>query len=98
MKKLTQKQQQMLNNYNNSDMYSLQDLYKTCSVAKTRAEYLIKEEMRKIGGYGYKVCGGNSNCFTCAYCYDSRENGNINTHLVYHTAYNRYDFIFKVVE
>lgn len=98
MKKLTQKQLQMVNNYLSSDMHSLSDLYKNCSYAKTRAEYLIKFEMKKVCGYGYRVCGGNSMCFTCAYCYDTRENGNINTHLVYHTAYNRYDFIFKVVE
>ena len=98
MVKLTKKQQQMINAYNYSDMHSLRDLYKSYSNAKAREEYFILDEMRKIGGYGYKVCGGNSMCFTCAYCYDSRENGNINTHLVYHTAYNRYDFIFKVVE
>lgn len=98
MVKLTKKQQQMLNAYNYSDMHSLRDLYKSFSNAKARAEYFILEEMKKCCGYGYKVCGGNSMCFTCAYCYDSRENGNINKHLVYHTAYNRYDFIFEIIE
>lgn len=98
MVKLTKKQQQMLNAYNKSDMYSLSDLYKSYSETKARAEYLIVKEKVLKGGYGYKVCGGNSMCFTCAYCYDSRENGNINKHLVYHTAYNKYDFIFEIVE
>lgn len=94
MKKLTQKQLQMLRNYENSDMYSLHDLYKTCSYAKTRAEWLIKAEMRENGGYDYRVCGGNSMCFTCAYRYDDKQG---QTHLVYHTAYNRYDFVIGIL-
>ena len=97
MKKLTTTQKQnYYNKYKKSNMYRLRDLYTSYSEAKAAAEQEIIEEMRKNGGYGYKVCGGNSCTFTCAYMYDTRENGDINKHLVYHTAYNRYDFIVEI--
>ena len=96
--KITKKQAQMLSNYFNSDMKDLGDLYSSYSTKKAQAQALIFEEMRKNQGYDYRVCGGNSMMFTCAYKYDTRENGNINKHLVYHTAYNRYDFIFEIIE
>jgi hypothetical protein len=49
-------------------------------------------------GYNYRILGGNSMMFSCAFMYDTRENGNINKHLVYHTRYNRYDFIVEIIE
>ena len=94
--KLTQKQQTMLNNYNNSNMHGLRDLYTSYSTYKARAEQNILDEMHKRTGYGYKITGGNSCTFSCAYCYDTRENGDINTHLVYHTHANKYDFIINI--
>ena len=98
MVKLTQKQKTFLENYKNSDMRSLRDLYASYSTEKAMAERDILDEMSENCGYGYRVKGGNSCQFSCAYCYDTKENGNINTHLVYHTARNRYDFIINIVD
>lgn len=90
MKKLTKKEQEILNRYYNSRNYSLGDIYKSYSFEKGRAEAIIKNEMQKKDGWGYKILGANSNTFSCAYCY-SNEFGEIV--LVYHTAYNKKEFI-----
>lgn len=77
------------NSYKRSNMYGLYDLYKTYSVFKARAEKEIKEEMEKIGGWGYKVLCGNCNKFSCAYLVHNKDDNN-NLYLIYHTAYYRY--------
>lgn len=93
MKKLTQKQIQMINNYKNARYYTIGELYKNASCYKWRAENDILSEMRNNGGYDYRVCGGNSCTFSCAYRYDDKQG---QTHLVYHTHCNRYDFIIGI--
>ena len=96
--KLTKKQQEMVNTYQKSDMHSLRDLYTNYSDAKARAEMLIINEMIDNNGYSFRICGGNSCFFSCAYCYDIAENGKISKHLVYHTPQNKHDFIFEIEE
>ena len=86
---MTKRQQQMVNNYYNSNMYNLSDLYKTCSFYKTRADYMIRNEMIENNGYNYKICGGNSCTFTCGYLMQ-KDNTTI---LVYHTHCNRYEIV-----
>ena len=89
MKKLTQKQIQMLNNYRYAKYDSIGQLYKNASCYKWQAQYAILAECEKVNGYDYRVIGGNSMTFSCAYRYDDKDG----QHLVYHTAYNKYDFI-----
>lgn len=91
MKKLTQKQQQMINNYEYSIMRygyrGLCDCYKNCSWAKQHAENIILKEMCNNNGYEYTIIGFNSCTFSCAYKY--RKNGI--EYLVYHTHANKYE-------
>lgn len=88
MKKLTQKQQQMITNYKYARYSSIDECYNNASCFKYRAEQQIKNEMFNKSGYDYRVCGFNCNFFTCAYRYKD-ENGV--EYLVYHTAWNRYE-------
>lgn len=90
MKKLTQKEIGMINNYKRAYMSSISELYKNASSAKWRAENYIIGEMVGKNGYDYRVIGGNSMTFSCGYQYKDKDNM---THLVYHTAYNRYDIM-----
>lgn len=103
MKKLTQKQQQMIENYRHALNYygcrELKDVYKSCSTAKTRAEIFIKNEMQDINkvtnlyASDYTIIGYNSSMFSCAYSvYDWQPKATEYTRraIVYHTAYNRY--------
>lgn len=92
--KLNKKQRQLFYNYKNSNMHSLRDLYIHCSYEKQDAEQDIIREMLDANGYGFKICGGNSCTFSCAYCYDLDGF----THLVYHTYANKHDFIVDIAE
>lgn len=88
MKKFTQKEIGMINKYKRAYMTTISQLYKDASYRKYNAENSIINEMYRINGYDYRVIGGNSMTFSCAYQYKDKDNM---THLVYHTAYNRYD-------
>lgn len=90
MKKLTQKEIGMINNYKRAYMSSISELYANASYRKYNAEQNIISEMVSKNGYAYRVIGGNSCTFSCAYQYKDKDNM---THLVYHTAYNRYDIM-----
>lgn len=90
---MTQKENIMYANYKRSNMDKLSDLYKNCSYEKSRADYLIREEMKNLNGYDYKIIGGNSMMFSCGYKYKD-ESGL--EHLVYHTRYNRYDIALDI--
>lgn len=90
MKKLTKKQEEILRRYYNSNNYSLNDIYKSYSFEKGRAEALIKNEMLEKNGHGYKVLGRNTFSFSCAYTYYNELGETV---LVYHTASNRKEFI-----
>lgn len=83
---MTKQQQSIIDRYNHATKTSLDECYNTCSYYKTRAEYLIKQEMLDKNGRNYRILGYNCNFFSCAYTY-TNENGN--DILVYHTAYKR---------
>lgn len=93
MKKLTQKQLQMINNYKYARYDSLAQCYKNCSWAKEKAENEILREMCNNNGYDYRICGFNSCTFSCAYRYKDNQGYE---HLVYHTHINRFDFIVGI--
>ena len=86
---MTKKQLQMVNNYYNSTMHDIYDLYDRPSYYKIRAEQMILNEMLDNNGYDYRICGGNSCTFSCAY---RMIKGNHEI-LVYHTAQNRYEIV-----
>lgn len=70
---MNKQDKRILNNYMNSEYYSLSQKYNTCSYAKMQAEYEILQDMRKLGGYDYKIISGNSHMFSCAFTFE--ENG-----------------------
>lgn len=103
MKKLTKKQEQMVENYrrvlNYCGVRGVKDCYKTPSVDKTRAEYFIKNEMQDINevtqlfASDYTVVGHSTMMFSCAYSVYASKLGKgayICRAVVYYTAYNRY--------
>lgn len=89
---MTKKQQIMLRNYNYANDTTIYEAYERPSYYKVRAEQRILDEMRNNNGYDYRICGHNSCTFSCAYQY--RDDKQL-LHLVYHTAYNRYDFVIE---
>ena len=80
---------QAISNYNRTPKnQTLFDVYKNPSREKERIDEKIRKEMDAIGGYDYRVIGGNSSHFTCAYrFYNSKDK---TVYLVYHTYANRY--------
>lgn len=53
-----------INAYNLSKVVSIYECYCNPSTAKTSAEYLCREQMRREKGHGYKVTGYNCMTFT----------------------------------
>lgn len=104
MKKLTRKQERLVENYETILGYyglrDVRDVYNKPSTAKTRAEYLIKSEMHDINkvtnlfASDYTVIGHNCNMYSCAYTvYDWKiacKSEMTKRAIVYYTAYNRY--------
>ena len=90
---MTKRQQEIIERYNNSNNYSLDDVYNNYSVYKARAELDILNEMASVNGWGYKILGANSCSFSCAYLRQNAEHGQIE--IVYHTAQNKkvFDYI-----
>jgi hypothetical protein len=90
---MTKRQMQIINSYNKSNNYSLDDVYTSYSVFKARAEKDILNEMTSVDGWGYKILGANSCAFSCAYLKQDDNDGNIK--IVYHTAQNKkvFDYI-----
>ena len=103
MKKLTKKQQQMVENYyyalNHYGTRVVRGCYKKPSVYKTRAEYFIKNEMNDLNKNPELYCGDytvisyNTTKFTCGYVvYNLSQIGVVGERraLVIHTHCNRY--------
>ena len=90
---MTKRQQQIIDNYNKSNNYSLDYVYNSYSVYKARAERQILNEMKNCNGWGYKILGANSCQFSCAYLRQNADDGQIE--IVYHTAQNKkvFDYI-----
>ena len=66
---------------------SVTQAYRNPSAAKISAEKNILATKAAEKGYGYYVCGHNSNFFSCAYKY---KDGN-DEYLAYYTYAARYD-------
>ncbi len=90
---MTKRQQQIIDSYNKSTNYSLDDVYTNYSVFKARAEKDILDEIVNCNGWGYKILGANTCAFSCAYLKQNENNGQIE--IVYHTAQNKkvFDYI-----
>ena len=87
LNKTTKKAQDFIKRYNESDMYQLFDLYKSYSRDKWRADYFIKENMKNLDAWGYKIIGGNCSTFTAGFMY-KKDNKEI---LRIETVSNSYD-------
>lgn len=61
--------------YQNSNYYTVCDLYKNCSYYKRQAEQTIENTMKDVKGFGYKVIAGNSSHFTAGWM--KKENGRL---------------------
>lgn len=90
---MTKRQQQIIDNYNKSTNYCLNDVYANYSVYKARAERQILNDMTSENGWGYKILGANSCAFSCAYLRQNAQHGQIE--IVYYTAQNKkvFDYI-----
>lgn len=80
--------QSMINRYDAATCGSLAEAYRTGgSVYKRHAEEAIRNEMKALGGWGFRITSANAFEFefSCAYLY--KKDGK--TVLVYHTACNR---------
>ena len=76
---------EIIENYNNSTLFTVLSCYRKPSYYKLEAEYKIVKEMHSNGGHDYRIIGFNSSFFSCGYL---REHNN-RTVLVYHTHTNR---------
>lgn len=90
---MTKRQNEIINKYNQSTNYCLDDVYFSYSTYKARAEKAILKEMELQNGWGYKILGANSCTFSCAYLRQNAEDGQIE--IVYHTAQNKkvFDYV-----
>ena len=79
----TQRGREFLQNYENARYTSVNDYYGRPSSLKVDAENEILAEMQEVGGVDYRITGGNSCLFTCAYRLPCLG-------LVYHTRSHRY--------
>lgn len=91
--KLNKLEKHYLSLYEKSEMMSLRDLYKSCSDDKASAEWRIKYFMQDVKGYSYRVLGGNTFYFTCAYKYARKDKatGQVIEYLKVFTGLNVYD-------
>ena len=91
--KLNKLEKHYLSLYEKSEMLSLRDLYKSCSDDKASAEWRIKYFMNDVKGYSYRVLGGNTFYFTCAYKYRKQDKttGELIEYLRVFTGLNVYD-------
>ena len=87
---MTKKQLVFYKTYVRANTYSLNEVYKTCSVAKQRAEEWNRRKCYELNGCGFKVFSANTFTFTAAFEYLDAETGEIR--LWYNTGYNIYDF------
>ena len=69
--------------YDHSDLYELEDCYRSYSIFKSRAYREIRDEMHSKGGQELRIISHNVNVFTCGYTYQDRETGVLK--FVYHT-------------
>lgn len=63
----TKQAERYINAYNRSEIFTLNQAYKTPSTRKTRADYNCRLLMQSEGGHGYKIISYNSSVFTVAW-------------------------------
>ena len=63
----TKQARRYIDAYNRSEIYSLNQAYRTSSTKKTRADYNCRMMMQSEGGHNYKIIGYNSSFFTVAW-------------------------------
>lgn len=88
---MTKKEKSMVKSYEyacNRGLSSVLTAYGKPSSAKIEAEEKIKKEMEERDGWGYYICGRNSNFFSCAYKY---RDGEGNEWLAFYTYANRFE-------
>ena len=63
----TKQAKRYIDAYNRSEIYYLNQAYRTPSTRKTRADYNCRMMMQSEGGHNYKIIGYNSSFFTVAW-------------------------------
>lgn len=63
----TKQAERYINAYNRSEIFTLNQAYKTPSTRKTRADYNCRLLMQSEGGHGYKIIAHGSSFFTVAW-------------------------------
>ena len=87
---MTKKQQAMLWKVTHSSNESLYDVYKSFSVSKYRAYDYCIYEMRRKGGFNFRITSANTFSFSCGFLYYDDDK---HLHCRYYTSQNTYDFI-----
>lgn len=67
LNKTTKKAKNWVNDYYNSDCYSVRDFYSSRVLNKEEIELKIKNRMNANNLIGYKIISGNTFNFTCGY-------------------------------
>jgi len=86
---MTQKQLNMIGNYNRATANELYQVYDKCSSAKIKSFESIKLDMLKNDGWSLKITGHNSNSYSCGYLFSDKLTGVVK--LKYFTFMNTYE-------
>lgn len=71
----TKKARALVQDYERSYNYGLNQCYASYSYAKAFAEVRCREKMLDMGGHGFKILSFNSQTFTCGWLYEDKETG-----------------------
>ena len=71
----TKKARALVQAYERSYNYELNQCYASYSHAKAVAEAHCRKKMFDMGGYGFKILSFNSQVFTCGWLYEDKETG-----------------------
>lgn len=89
----TQKAQNYLYNYLHAKYDDVIKFYNNPSYYKVQAQSTIMAYMGHLDGWGYRVCGGNSSCYTAGWLVEWQGK----TYLIYETWANSYAIEYKGV-
>lgn len=71
----TKKARYLVQGYERSCNYCLNQCYSSYSYSKHAAEVHCREKMLDMGGYGFKILSFNSQTFTCGWLYEDKQTG-----------------------
>lgn len=71
----TKKAQELIERFYSSELYSLEDCYTRCSVAKTCVFSLCIDKCAAMDGWRFRIISFNSQTFTCGWLYADKETG-----------------------